>query len=34
MTIELVDVPSYKMVIFHSDLYVYQRVEDNLYPVG
>ena len=26
MAIEIVDFPSYKMVIFHSFLYVYQRV--------
>ena len=26
MAIEIVDFPSYKMVIFHSCLYVYQRV--------
>jgi hypothetical protein len=26
MAIEIVDLPSYKMVIFHSFLYVYQRV--------
>ena len=28
---EIVDLPSYKMVIFHSFLYVYQRV--HLYPI-
>ena len=26
MTIEIVDLPSYKMVMFHSFLYAYQRV--------
>ena len=26
MAIDIVDLPSYKMVIFHSFLYVYQRV--------
>ena len=26
MAIEIVDLPSYKMVIFNSFLYVYQRV--------
>ena len=27
MAIEIVDLPSYKMVIFHGFLYVYQRVD-------
>ena len=28
MVIEIVDLPSYKMVIFHSYINVYQRVHD------
>ena len=28
MVIEIVDLPSYKMVIFHSYVNVYQRVHD------
>jgi hypothetical protein len=31
--VEIVDLPSYKMVMFHSFLYVYQRVSSDLSEV-
>jgi len=33
MAIEIIDLPSYKIVIFHSFAYVYQRVNLH-FPMG